>query len=912
MTRIGKQRLWGRYRALWQELSGWRLFLFYVLHYTLLFVLLRPLLFSAFNEAEKSLIWKSDALPQWCTYVVYLSQTIRDGIQSLLAGDGWDIPLYDFAWGPVEMDLRLEPIQLFAVFWPWDKIDILYELLIISRYYLIGISFSLFGFYFKQKPLPILIGSLSYAFCGFTLYAGVRHPFYMAAVIYVPLLTVGIEKVVRREKPFLLIFMVFIALATNIYFACMLALAAALYVLVRALAFYEQNRSREFAALIGRLVICIAIGTALSSVFMVPSLLQNIRTGRIGSDRLAYMDLLKYSKTYYQRFLSYFTVVPSGLGSWSRLGFSVLALPAVILLFVQRRREHRTLRVLFLLLTVMMLFPTVAYIMSGFDNISNRWCFIYAFLVCAILMFELPILIETDKKIFAFVGIGTIAYFYICYFVIEHGYYRENAMVLLIIAMLLLIICRTLESTGRKLALPLCLVITCLSIYNTAYLLYDSSQDNYVSEFVTQGGLYDTYKQSHYGSFAKSKVSNSDDSFYRVSYNGTSRDMSNLAFYYGINGISGYSAYYYSDYWNWNQELELSQLSGFGVFLGLDGRAPMLTLDSVKYYVMRKTGSEYMPYGFREIERIKNETKTDVILENEFALPIGYTYDSYLSLNEYGQLGALGKQEAQLQAVLLNKAPSSSEIEKASVVTTGYQIPATISEMENLTWKNGKLKIEKENASITLSFNGIPKAETYLRVVDFDLTSGSSTRLWTITAKTDTTSAKAHFRSDAYVYANGMKTQLLNLGYSEDGYTTCTITFPSKGTCRLEDLQIWCQPMDNYGDQINALREEALENVDTNWRGLTGTISVSKDKILCISVPYSDGWTAYIDGKKTEILQANTAFMGLELEAGNHIIELRYWTPGLTIGIVLSALGVFGAIGMIAYWRKKEQRQETV
>lgn len=206
---------------------------------------------------------------------------------------------------------------------------------------------------------------------------------------------------------------------------------------------------------------------------------------------------------------------------------------------------------------------------------------------------------------------------------------------------------------------------------------------------------------------------------------------------------------------------------------------------------------------------------------------------------------------------------------------------------------------------MTLAMEGLPKSETYLRVVNLDLTSNTSTRRWDLQASAGGITASAHFIADAELYSNGMKNQLLNLGYAENGYTTCVLTFPQKGTFILDDLQIWCQPMGKFGEQIETLREEPLENIKTNWRGLTGTISLSKDKILCVSVPYSEGWTAYVDGEKSDILQVNTAFMGIELTAGEHKIEFRYWTPGLTLGIVLSIVGLILLVGFVFCWRKK-------
>jgi uncharacterized membrane protein YfhO len=163
--------------------------------------------------------------------------------------------------------------------------------------------------------------------------------------------------------------------------------------------------------------------------------------------------------------------------------------------------------------------------------------------------------------------------------------------------------------------------------------------------------------------------------------------------------------------------------------------------------------------------------------------------------------------------------------------------------------------------------------------------------------------------SDGDQYSNGLKSQVLNLGYSEDARSNCKIVFPSKGTFLLDDLEIWCVPVTEYAEHIDTLREDVLENVETNWRGLKGTISVSSDKILCLSIPYDEGWTAYVDGKNTDLMQANTAWMAIELSAGEHEIELRYWTPGLTAGICLTVLGIIALVWYLLR-RKKEKISE--
>ena len=88
-----------RYQRLWNELSGWKLFLFYMLHYTALFLILQWMVFSDFREAGKSFIWTADAIPIYLARMSYFSQTMREAIQSLFSGQGWTVPLYDFKQG---------------------------------------------------------------------------------------------------------------------------------------------------------------------------------------------------------------------------------------------------------------------------------------------------------------------------------------------------------------------------------------------------------------------------------------------------------------------------------------------------------------------------------------------------------------------------------------------------------------------------------------------------------------------------------------------------------------------------------------------------------------------------------------------------------------------------------------------
>ena len=88
------------------------------------------------------------------------------------------------------------------------------------------------------------------------------------------------------------------------------------------------------------------------------------------------------------------------------------------------------------------------------------------------------------------------------------------------------------------------------------------------------------------------------------------------------------------------------------------------------------------------------------------------------------------------------------------------------------------------------------------------------------------------------------------------------------------------------------------------------------DGLLFLSIPYSEGWTAYVDGKEQEITPIGDAFIGLELDAGKHDIELKYSPEGFGTGLLISigSLAVMAGLSVLFELlnRKGAAKDETV
>ena len=65
-----------------------------------------------------------------------------------------------------------------------------------------------------------------------------------------------------------------------------------------------------------------------------------------------------------------------------------------------------------------------------------------------------------------------------------------------------------------------------------------------------------------------------------------------------------------------------------------------------------------------------------------------------------------------------------------------------------------------------------------------------------------------------------------------------------------------------------------------------------------------------MDGEQADILKVNDMYMGLVLQPGEHIIELHYQMPGLTLGLLVTGMGfVLLVIALIV--RKRRMKKEA-
>ena len=89
--------------------------------------------------------------------------------------------------------------------------------------------------------------------------------------------------------------------------------------------------------------------------------------------------------------------------------------------------------------------------------------------------------------------------------------------------------------------------------------------------------------------------------------------------------------------------------------------------------------------------------------------------------------------------------------------------------------------------------------------------------------------------------------------------------------------------------------------------------SLQAPGVLVLADSYYPGWKVFVDGKQSKILQANHFFRGVDLEAGNHVVEFKYEPLSFKIGLAISLctllilmiVSLFKAV----HWRKRHSER---
>ena len=113
---------------------------------------------------------------------------------------------------------------------------------------------------------------------------------------------------------------------------------------------------------------------------------------------------------------------------------------------------------------------------------------------------------------------------------------------------------------------------------------------------------------------------------------------------------------------------------------------------------------------------------------------------------------------------------------------------------------------------------------------------------------------------------------------------------------------------DSYTQDCVDRRAHSCSVFQMNNAGFHAEITLDKTNLVFFSVPYDDGFTAYVNGEKTDILRVDEGLMAMLCPAGTSSIDFVYQAAGLSASRVVTAVAIPVWVVYVACFVRRKRR----
>lgn len=280
-------------------------------------------------------------------------------------------------------------------------------------------------------------------------------------------------------------------------------------------------------------------------------------------------------------------------------------------------------------------------------------------------------------------------------------------------------------------------------------------------------------------------------------------------------------------------------------------------------------------YGFHPSYQKDNLT----LYKNQFALPIAFATQSLykdVTFNDH---------TLDNQTQFLNQIAGLNE-------EYFYPINHHTDSGDNVVNLNGT---DTEDATISYSIEIPDNSQVYLSMTKLNFSNDKKKQVDIIV-----NGEKKSFTTDnAFTF--------FNLGYAEHKQTfDIQIKFPGNAQVSFESPTFYRLDTKKYTEAIRKIKENPVE-VSSYKNKVTVNYKVKNETSIFFTIPYDQGWSAYQNGKKLQIQQAQTGFMKIDVPEGEGTITLSFIPKGFVAGASCSLIAIIVFI-FYDFQRKKYSR----
>ena len=113
---------------------------------------------------------------------------------------------------------------------------------------------------------------------------------------------------------------------------------------------------------------------------------------------------------------------------------------------------------------------------------------------------------------------------------------------------------------------------------------------------------------------------------------------------------------------------------------------------------------------------------------------------------------------------------------------------------------------------------------------------------------------------------------------------------------------------DSYTQDCADRRAHSCSVFQMNNAGFHAEITLDKTNLVFFSVPYDDGFTAYVNGEKADILRVDEGLMAVLCPAGASSIDFVYQAAGLSASRMVAAVAIPVWVVYVAYFVRRKRR----
>ena len=265
-------------------------------------------------------------------------------------------------------------------------------------------------------------------------------------------------------------------------------------------------------------------------------------------------------------------------------------------------------------------------------------------------------------------------------------------------------------------------------------------------------------------------------------------------------------------------------------------------------------------YGFHPSYQKDNLT----LYKNQFALPIAFATQSLykdVTFNDH---------TLDNQTQFLNQIAGLNE-------EYFYPINHHTDSGDNVVNLNGT---DTEDATISYSIEVPDNSQFYLSMTKLNFSNDKKKQVDIIV-----NGEKKSFTTDnAFTF--------FNLGYTEHKQTfDIQVKFPGNAQVSFESPTFYRLDTKKYTEAIGKIKENPVE-VSSYKNKIIVNYKVKNETSIFFTIPYDQGWSAYQNGKKLQIQQAQTGFMKIDVPEGEGTITLSFIPKGFVAGASCSLIAI--------------------